>query len=138
MYLTGIAAAAPSPSFTQAECWAALQNAPQFAQLNARSHAVLKKVLSGGNGIVTRHLAVDNLAEAFVLTPDALHARFARHAPALATQSAERALAAARLTSAQVDAVLISTCTGCLCPGLTRKASFGAGFSCHGALLKVD
>ena len=123
MYLTGIAAAAPSPSFTQAECWAALQNAPQFAQLNARSHAVLKKVLSGGNGIVTRHLAVDNLADAFVLTPDALHARFTQHAPALATQAAERALAAARLTSAQVDAVLISTCTGYLCPGLTSYVS---------------
>ena len=132
MYLTGLATAVPSPSFTQPECWAALQNAPQFAQLNARSHAVIRKVLSGGNGIVTRHLAVDNLADAFVLTPDALHARFTQHAPALATH------AAARLTSAQVDAVITSTCTGYLCPGLTRKASFGAGFSCCGALLKVN
>jgi alkylresorcinol/alkylpyrone synthase len=80
-------------------------------------------VLSGENGIAYRHLAVTNLEEAFVLTPDAMHARFAQHAPALAVQAAERALATARLASTQVDAVIISTCTGYLCPGLTSYAS---------------
>ena len=123
MFLIGLATAVPPRRFTQAECWAALQRAPQFSQLNARAHAVLRKVLSGENGTATRHLAVADLMEAFALTPDALHARFARHAPALATQAAERALAAARLTPAQVDAVLISTCTGYLCPGLTSYVS---------------
>lgn len=75
------------------------------------------------NGIATRHLALTNLAEAFDLTPDALHARFAQHAPDLAAQAAERGLAAAQLTPSQVDAVLISTCTGYLCPGLTSYVS---------------
>ena len=123
MFITGLATAVPPQRFTQAECWAALQRAPQFLQLNARAHAVLRKVLSGENGTATRHLAVADLMEAFALTPDALHARFAHNAPALATQAAERALAAARLTPAQVDAVLISTCTGYLCPGLTSYVS---------------
>ncbi|MFM1770125.1 MAG: hypothetical protein RJA22_2654 [Verrucomicrobiota bacterium] len=123
MYLSGIGKAVPQACYTQAECWKALQECPQFPQLNPRSHAVLRKVLSGDNGIATRHLAVANLAEAFVLTPDVLHARFAEHAPSLATQAAERALAAARLTPTEVDAVLISTCTGCLCPGLTTYVS---------------
>ncbi len=123
MFLTGLGTAVPPQRFTQAECWAALQRAPQFSSLNARAHAVLRKVLSGENGIATRHLAVTRLEEAFVLTPDALHARFAGHAPALATQAAERALAAARLAPADVDALLISTCTGCLCPGLTSYVS---------------
>ncbi|GDY19379.1 chalcone synthase [Verrucomicrobiota bacterium] len=123
MFLTGLATAVPPRRFTQAECWAALQRAPQFSQLTPRAHAVLRKVLSGENGTATRHLAVTDLMEAFTLTPDALHARFARHAPALATQAAERALAAARLMPAQVDAVLISTCTGYLCPGLTSYVS---------------
>ena len=40
-------------------------------------------------------------------------------APALATGAAERALAAAALSAAQIDAVIVSTCTGYLCPGLT-------------------
>jgi alkylresorcinol/alkylpyrone synthase len=123
MYVTGLGTAVPPRSYTQTQCWAALQHAPQYAQLIARTHALLRKVLSGENGIATRHLAVANLEEAFVLTPDAMHARFTEHAPALAAQAAERALASARLTSAQVDAVIISTCTGYLCPGLTSYVS---------------
>lgn len=123
MYLTGLGTAVPPRRFTQAECLAALQHAPQFPRLNARSQALLRKVLSAENGIATRHLAVTELTEAFNLTPDALNARFTRHAPVLATQAAERALAAARLTAADVDAILISTCTGYLCPGLTSYVS---------------
>ncbi|MCF7734322.1 MAG: stilbene synthase [Akkermansiaceae bacterium] len=123
MYLTGLATSVPPGRFTQAECWAAVQRAPQFSQLNARSHALLRKVLSGDNGIETRHLAVADLQDAFVLTSDALHARFAAHAPGLAGQAAARALDLARLTAAQIDAVIISTCTGYLCPGLTSYVS---------------
>jgi alkylresorcinol/alkylpyrone synthase len=123
MFLTGLGTAVPLRRFTQMECWAALQQSPQFPQLNARSRALLKKVLSGENGITTRHLAVANLDEMFVLTPDVLHARFAEHAPALAVQAAERALTQARLAPAEVDVVIISTCTGYLCPGLTSYVS---------------
>jgi alkylresorcinol/alkylpyrone synthase len=123
MFLTGLGTAVPLRRFTQMECWAALQQSPQFPQLDARSRALLKKVLSGENGIATRHLAVADLEEAFVLTPDVLHARFARHAPLLAVQAAERAMAQARLTPAEVDGVIISTCTGYLCPGLTSYVS---------------
>lgn len=123
MYLNGLATAVPPRRFTQAECWTALQQSPQFSRLSPRAHTVLRKVLSGDNGIAARHLAVAELAEAFMLTPDALHERFAQNAPALATQAAERALVAARLKPTEVDAVLISTCTGYLCPGLTSYVS---------------
>ncbi len=123
MFLTGVGTAVPAWRYTQPECWAAIEQSPQFPQLDIRARALLKKVLSGDNGIATRHLAIPDLREAFVLTPDALLARFVEHAPALATLAAERALAAARLTAANVDAVLISTCTGYLCPGLTSYVS---------------
>jgi hypothetical protein len=123
MFLNGLGTAVPPRRFTQMECWAALQKSPQFPQLNARSRALLKKVLSSENGIATRHLAVANLDEMFVLTPDTLHARFAKYAPARAAQAAERALTQARLAPAEVDAVIISTCTGYLCPGLTSYVS---------------
>ena len=119
MFLTGLATAVPPRRFTQAECWEALQIAPQVSHLTARSRSLLRKVLTGQNGTTTRHLAVTDLAETFTLTPDALHARFSLHAPALATQAAERALAAARLKPTDADAVILSTCTGYLCPGLT-------------------
>lgn len=123
MFLTGLATAVPPRRFTQPECWEALEQAPQFPHLNTRSHALLRKVLSGQNGIATRHLAVAKLEDAFVLTPDALSHRFAQHAPLLAAEAAERALANARLAPAAVDAVIISTCTGYLCPGLTSYVS---------------
>ena len=123
MYLIGLGTAVPPRRFTQPECLAALQKAPQFPQLSARSHALLKRVLTGENGIASRHLSVESLKDAFVLTPDALHTRFARHAPELAAQAAERALATAQLASTEVDAIIISTCTGYLCPGLTSYVS---------------
>ena len=122
MFLTGLSTAVPPQRFTQAECWAAIQKAPQFPQLSPHARAVFKKVLAE-NSIATRHFAFANLTDAFAMTPDALHARFEEHAPALATQAAERALAAARLMPEAVDAVLVSTCTGYLCPGLSSYVS---------------
>jgi len=51
--------------------------------------------------------------------PDALHKRFKLHAPALATDAARRALADAHVDATQIDAVIVSTCTGYMCPGLS-------------------
>lgn len=119
MFFMGVGTAAPRHSYTQSECWASFQQAPQFPALAPRSRAILKKVLLGDNGIETRHLALDHLDEAFVLSPDILQARFAQQAPLLATRAAESALAQAGLSPVDIDAILISTCTGYLCPGLT-------------------
>ena len=137
MFVIGLGTAAPAQRYAQRECWDALQHAEPFARLAPRSRAILKKVLCGDNGIATRHLALDPLAEAFNLTPDALQARFTRHAPALAAEAAQRALRDASCAPSEMDAVLISTCTGYLCPGLTsyvserlglRAGCFHAGF----------
>jgi alkylresorcinol/alkylpyrone synthase len=119
MFIIGLGTATPPRRRKQRECWEALQVAEPFAGLSNRSKAILKKVLLSDNGIETRHLALDPLSEAFNLAPDALHARFARHAPALAAQAAAEALAEATLGPEGIDAVIISTCTGYLCPGLT-------------------
>ncbi len=123
MFLTGLGTFCPPNRFTQIECWAALQDAPQFSKLTARSRAILRKVLLGQSGIESRQLAYEQLSEAFELNPDALHARFARHAPLLAAGAAERALADAGRAPRDIDAILISTCTGYLCPGLTSYVS---------------
>ncbi len=128
MFFIGLGTAVPPRRYSQRECWQAFQQCPQFAQLNPRAQAILKKVLRGNNGITARHLAVDDLRDAFELTPDILQARFARHAPALATQAARNALVDAGLQPNQIDAVIISTCTGYLCPGLTSYVSEQLGF----------
>ncbi len=119
MLVAGLGTAAPPHRYTQIECWEAVQQTRRFSELTPRAREILRKVLTGRNGISSRHLALNDLAEAFNLTPDALQARFSFHAPLLASQAAERALADAHLLAREVDAVLISTCTGYLCPGLT-------------------
>ncbi len=123
MFMTGIGTAAPARRYPQTACWEALRSAPQFGGLGPRGQALLKKVLLGANGITARRLALDPLSEVFDLRPDALHARFARHAPDLATTAAERALGDAGVQASEIDAVVISTCTGYLCPGLTSYVS---------------
>jgi len=123
MFINGVGTAAPSTRYTQAECWAVLQKAAAFTRLAPRSRALLRKVFSGQNGIDSRALALDPLTEAFNLTPDALHGRFEKNAPILAVQAAERALHNAGASPHEIDAVLVSTCTGYLCPGLTSYVS---------------
>ena len=129
MFIKGLGTAAPPHRYTQRDCWTALQASAPFEQLTPRSRAILKKVLTGQNGIASRHLALEPLEEAFEISPDALQARFVRHAPALATQAAERALATAETGVEQIDAVIISTCTGYLCPGLTSYVSERLGLA---------
>jgi alkylresorcinol/alkylpyrone synthase len=123
MFITGLGTAAPPHRYTQKECWEVFTNSPLSRQLQPRSRAIVRKVLTGNNGIVARHLALENLSEAFDLAPDILNARFLRTAPLLATQAADRALADAAVQPGQIDGILISTCTGYLCPGLTSYVS---------------
>jgi predicted naringenin-chalcone synthase len=119
MFIIGVGTAAPPQRYSQQECWEAIQRAERFRGFDGRARALLKKVLNGDNGTGWRHLALNRLEEAFDLRPDALHSRFALHSPQLACQAASRALADARTEPLEIDAVLISTCTGYLCPGLT-------------------
>jgi predicted naringenin-chalcone synthase len=123
MFFAGLGTAAPQTRYQQRECWDILVASQEFARLTTRSRAILKKVLTGNNGISTRHLALDSLQQAFQMTPDALQKRFEQHAPALAAEAAFRALANAKTAAGDIDAILISTCTGYLCPGLTSYVS---------------
>src|SRR4029453_14589706 len=119
MFVSGIGTAAPSTRWTQMQCWDALVASDYLPTLSQRSQAILRKVLRGNNGICTRALAFDHLSEAFDFDPDVLDARFAKHAPLVASEAAARAVRAAGVSVRDVDAVIISTCTGYLCPGLT-------------------
>jgi predicted naringenin-chalcone synthase len=123
MFIIGLGTATPLQRYTQRECWDAVRASDHFPKLNPRSRAILKKVLGGNNGTCARFLALDNLSEAFAETPDVLHARFTKYAPAVAAQAGERALRDAGTPPGDIDAVIISTCTGYLCPGLTSYVS---------------
>jgi alkylresorcinol/alkylpyrone synthase len=123
MFIIGLGTAVPSQRHSQRAVWEAIQKWAKYPQLKPRSKAILKKVLCGDNGIETRHLASPALAAVFNSTPDELQARFTMHAPALAVEAASNALKNAGFAPEEIDAVLISTCTGYLCPGLTSYVS---------------
>ena len=108
-----------------------------FERLTRRSQAILKKVLLGKNGVSGRFLALDPLAQAFELNPNALHQRFLQHAPALATEAAEAALRDLKLSAESIDGLVISTCTGYLCPGLTSYVSEALGLRSDAFLLDL-
>ena len=123
MFITGLGTALPPRRYTQVECWRALEAWDRVQQLAPRSRAILRKILLGSNGIEARHFAIDSMEEAFTVTPDAMHARFAKQAPALATAAAENALRSGGIDAASIDGLIVSTCTGYLCPGLTSHVS---------------
>ena len=119
MFISGIGTSAPANRFTKAECLAAFQQSDWFHRLDARSNYVAKVVLNRDNGIEKRRLALGSLSEAFCIDPDTLASRFLEHAPRLAMQAAARALQDAGLEPRDIDAIIVSTCTGYLCPGLS-------------------
>ena len=63
------------------------------------------------------------LDEAFSVDPNTLHRRFSQNAPEVAAEAGRKAIAEAGLTIDEIDALIISTCTGYMCPGLTSYVS---------------
>jgi alkylresorcinol/alkylpyrone synthase len=119
MYLNAIGTALPTRRYTKSDCWDAFAASDWFERLDGRSRAIAKMVLTRNNGIEARRLAVDSLDEVFAIDPDTLQRRFARHAPRLAADAGRSALGRASLAAGTIDAVIVTTCTGYLCPGLT-------------------
>jgi len=119
MFIRGVGTATPATRYTKAECLAAFEQSEWFGRLDARAHFIARTVLQPDNGIDARRLAVATLDDVFVIDPDTLAQRFLANAPTLATAAATHALAAAEVVAQDIDAVVVSTCTGYLCPGLS-------------------
>jgi len=119
MHILGVGTAHPPARYTKAQCLTAFEKSDWFGRLGDRAHAIARTVLKRDNGIEARRLAIDTLDEVFAIDPNTLARRFLTHAPALAAQAARRALERAAVAATQIDAVVVSTCTGYVCPGLS-------------------
>ena len=119
MYLHALGTALPQRRYTKSDCWEAFAASDWFGRLNPRSHALANAVLRRENGIEARWLAVDSLEEVFAIDADTLHRRFATHAPRLAAAAGRTALQRAAIAHEEIDAVIVTTCTGYLCPALS-------------------
>jgi predicted naringenin-chalcone synthase len=123
MFVSAIGVAVPEHRYTKSDCWDAFATSEWFERLTPRSRALTRAVLQHDNGIEARFLALDSLDEVFAIDPDTLQRRFSTHAPRLASAAGMQALTRAGLSAHQIDAVIVSTCTGYLCPGLSGYVS---------------
>jgi predicted naringenin-chalcone synthase len=119
MYLNGIGTATPPRRYTKLDCWEAFRRSEWFERLSERTRALARAVLLAENGMEARRLAVSSLAEVFRIDPDTLHRRFLENAPELASRAGAAALDDAGVEPGDIDAIVVSTCTGYLCPGLS-------------------
>lgn len=127
MFLHSLANVVPDQRLTQRESWEILRRSPSLRKLRPGSRALLEKILTGDSGIESRHFAVGELDKIFDLDAEELNRAFEREAPALAERALRAALAEARLAPNDLDALIICTCTGYLCPGLSSFVAERAG-----------
>jgi len=124
MFLRSIASAVPEYPFTQEQCWRAMQDGGLTSALKPRSGGLVEKILTGGNsGITTRNFAVPDIVPLFNRGPQQLSEDYEREAPALAVEALSKAMEEAGISSAEIDALFLCTCTGYLCPGVTSHVA---------------
>jgi len=127
MFLHALATAVPAATYTQPECWEIVQRSEMRTRLKRRSMLIMHSILRSDHGIATRHFALPGIARVFDMTPDELNHGFRTEAPRLAATALSAALAKAGITAGELDALLICTCTGYLCPGLTSYVAEDLG-----------
>lgn len=119
MFINGLGTANPPRSYNKTECWEAFKSSEWFRKLDVRSRMIAEVVLNKENGIEFRSLAVASLDEVFNIDPDTLHSRFLDNAPGLGAAAGTSALKDAGIDAEAIDGLVVSTCTGYLCPGLS-------------------
>lgn len=127
MFLHALSTTVPEKAFTQADCAEIVQRSHLRERLDRRSLLTLMAILRGDSGVAKRHFAVEDVERLFDLSADELNAAFRREAPRLATRAIEDALHQAGMRPAELDALLVCTCTGYLCPGVTSYVAENLG-----------
>jgi predicted naringenin-chalcone synthase len=116
-YIASFACVVPPYSADQAFS-AELVKKHYAPQRNARSLCLIRATFSHP-GIRKRHFAVHDPVQIMDETPDQKIARFTENAIELASQAAARALDRAGVGPGEVTCLVVNTCTGYICPGIS-------------------
>jgi len=117
VYLASIATALPDFSADQ-EFAAELLRANFGPKLTKRSLSLIRATFAHPS-IGKRHFAVDDPACIMNETPDQRIARFTEGSIELAARAATRALERAGVEAREVTGLVVNTCTGYICPGIS-------------------
>lgn len=129
MYLLSLETADPDTFYTQEECHEVFVRSRARMQMKERSASIMEKVLLRDNGIEKRGFAYPEIDTIFDAGPGKLNKVFEEFAPALGTKALRKALAAAGLPASELDGLIVCTCTGYLCPGLSSFIAEQAGMN---------
>jgi alkylresorcinol/alkylpyrone synthase len=121
--IRGLGTATPPLYATQAEAYEFFTT--QFA-LQPTERDLYRRILLDGK-IKGRYLGMDAKTDALETDPDRLLARFLKFGRAAAVVAARRALAEAGVATAQITGLVVNTCTGYLCPGLSSYVAESLG-----------
>lgn len=116
-HIASIAVATPPYTVNQAQAGAFLVK-HYSDKLSPKSLAILRKIFAHP-GVSRRHLAVDDLACLVDEHPDNRIARYTHWAVNLASQAIVNALTLIGLTMEDVSGLVVNTCTGYICPGIS-------------------
>lgn len=111
----GIGTANPPLYVTQEEAYEFFST--QFV-LKPEEHDLYRRILLDGK-ISGRYVGMDDTHEALETDPDRLLARFLKFGRATAVEAARRAMAEADVEASEIAGLVVNTCTGYLCPGLS-------------------
>ena len=134
MFLHALATANPPRSFTQKECYEIAKSPAVRERLNRRSQLFAQAILRGDSGIDARQFAVEDVPGVFAYSADQLNEAFRREAPRLASTALTKVLGQLGLAAGDLDALLICTCTGYLCPGVTSYVAEKLGLRANAIL----
>ncbi|MEI6167401.1 MAG: 3-oxoacyl-[acyl-carrier-protein] synthase III C-terminal domain-containing protein [bacterium] len=117
--------------------------------LTPDEHSLYHKLLIDGP-IQGRYFGLDCAEDACETNPDRLNERFVKYARQTGASAASKAMTEAGLSPHDLGGVIVNTCTGYLCPGLSSylvedlglpssvKTLDIAGMGCGGALPNID
>lgn len=113
--LRGLGTANPPLHITQEE---ACEFIAAHFNLKPAELGLYRRILLDGK-IKSRYLGMDAKTDSLETDPDRLQARFLKFGRATAVAAARRALQEAAVDPAEIIGLIVNTCTGYLCPGLS-------------------
>ncbi|HCE46987.1 MAG TPA: 3-oxoacyl-ACP synthase [Lentisphaeria bacterium] len=117
--IIGIGTAVPPMYITQAELLEHFRN--NFI-LKPEEEDLYRRLLT--NGLIRgRHVGIGQRSELVSTDPEELIARFQKYGVSTAVEAARKAMADAKVKPKDIKGLVVNTCTGYLCPGLSSYIS---------------
>ena len=114
--IVSLATANPSLRLSQEDSYRVYTN---LLPLSEKANSLLQRIFLQNRSIGYRYFGMDNLEVIVQESQDDLIARYRKYGVQVALEAANKALGQAGLTPEQVDGIVVNSCTGYLCPGLT-------------------